>query len=60
MQKDKGGWSSKGMPVICPKCRESGTMIESQIYGKTSYTMFCRVCAHDWIEHESDEDDDRD
>lgn len=61
MPKDSGGWASKGYKVPCPKCyQDDATMIESAIYGKRSWTLFCRVCAHDWIEHEPEEDDDRD
>jgi ribosomal protein S27E len=62
MRRDSGGWASRGTKahVQCPKCsNDDSTLIESVIYGKTTRTLFCAVCSHDWPEHEA-EDDDRD
>ncbi len=63
-KKDKGGWSSKGMEMQCPKCGEIGRMIETTIYGRrrrTSLEHFCNTCAFNWETiDEGDEDDDRD
>jgi ribosomal protein S27E len=61
-RRDSGGWSMRGMEVMCPKCNEVGPMIETTIYGKTKRLHFCNTCAKDWVsydEHEPEEDDDR-
>lgn len=58
MPKDNGGWASLGSVPRgpCPKCGEVGPMVETQIYGKRSWTHFCNVCAQTWITHEDHDD----
>jgi ribosomal protein S27E len=52
---DKGGWSSKGIETRCPRCHETGAMIETTIYGKTRMSFFCNVCAKDWDDRSYDD-----
>jgi DNA-directed RNA polymerase subunit RPC12/RpoP len=57
MPKDNGGWSSKGRPIKCPRCsNDCATLIETVIYGKTSVSYFCAVCASEWEEDDARED----
>ena len=50
---DNGGHRSRGSVITkaCPKCHEdSSTQIETTIYGKTTVSLFCNTCAHEWRE----------
>jgi ribosomal protein S27E len=55
---DRGGWSSKGKRIVCPKCtNDDATLIETVIYGKTSVDLFCEVCAKQWQEDDVRDED---
>lgn len=51
---DRGGWASFPMREIrCPKCgNDHAKMFDTELYGKSRTSIFCKQCAHDWVENE--------
>lgn len=48
---DNGGWQSRGVEKMCPRCQEDRLVIETIIFGRTSY--YCEVCSYSWVPSQS-------